>query len=567
MIKCNHIIDNSHKYDYTECVLNFYLKVMVMKYLLKKILSLTVGFVMLLAVITVNGTYCFAAAVSVDNGTCGDDLTWTLDVNGTLTVSGTGDMYDYIGENPTPWDSYEDEIKRVDIKNDVTGIGKSAFFWCRNLESVTIGKSVTKINNQAFAYCNKLSEIIIPESVISIGISAFAMCSSLNKVILSDGLKNIGAWAFHYCEELEEITIPSSVEKIENEVFLACSSLTEITVNENNNHYSSADGVLYNDIKTEILCYPMAKSGDNYIVPGTVSKIHTYAFCGNLNLEKIVFPQGVREIGSYAFSDCQKMTDVYYFGNESDWQDVEISRSDVIYDENNTSLFNSEIHYNCREEVKKDATCISKGYSAGIYCPDCNEYAIGYEEIPIDAATHNNTKTVPVVEATYSEVGYTEGVYCNDCQKYISGHTEMPKLISEFSSSENAKLDGAAVVANAGVTCEQLLVQAGEGAVIKNVDGSVLDYKTMLPGTGMKVVLADGTEYDLIVLGDADSDGTISSADARLALRTAVGLESFGENSAYYRASNVDGDKVSSSDARLILRAAVGLEDNKKWLK
>lgn len=88
-----------------------------------------------------------------------------------------------------------------------------------------------------------------------------------------------------------------------------------------------------------------------------------------------------------------------------------------------------------------------------------------------------------------------------------------------------------------------------------------------LPATGMVLEFSDGTKYEIVVLGDADCDGVVSSSDARLALRASVGLEGYEESSPEYKAANVESeDAVSSSDARLILRASVGLENTKDWL-
>ena len=86
----------------------------------------------------------------VDSGTCGDNLTWTLDDNGTLTISGTGAMTNYSDEEvESPW-SWNDEIQTVVIENGVTSIGNYAFSLCRSLTSVTIGKRVKRIGTEAF---------------------------------------------------------------------------------------------------------------------------------------------------------------------------------------------------------------------------------------------------------------------------------------------------------------------------------------------------------------------------------------------------------------------------------
>ena len=76
------------------------------------------------------------------------------------------------------------------------------------------------------------------------------------------------------------------------------------------------------------------------------------------------------------------------------------------------------------------------------------------------------------------------------------------------------------------------------------------------------------TEKYKYVPGDVDRDDHISAADARLALRRAVGLETYEKNSPQFLSCDADHDSnVSASDARMILRASVGLEDPKAWSK
>lgn len=107
-------------------------------------------------------------------GTCGKNLTWQLTSDYTLTISGTGKMYDYYSSY-APWNKYKDSIKKVDIGAEVTSIGGCVFFDHYNLINVTIGNSVTTIEDRAFVNCKSLSTIIIPIGVTSIGDSTFAI--------------------------------------------------------------------------------------------------------------------------------------------------------------------------------------------------------------------------------------------------------------------------------------------------------------------------------------------------------------------------------------------------------
>ena len=145
------------------------------------------------------------------SGKCGDNLTWTLDDEGTLTISGTDDMDDYCtweGEN-APW--YDCDVKKVIIEYGVTSIGDFTFSGCSNLTSITI-----------------------PDSIMSIGNFAFTGCSSLTSVTIPNGVKGIYEAAFRGCSSLTSITIPASVDYIGYEVFDGCESLASITVDEGN---------------------------------------------------------------------------------------------------------------------------------------------------------------------------------------------------------------------------------------------------------------------------------------------------------------------------------------------
>ncbi|MBR2549703.1 MAG: hypothetical protein IKE92_06780 [Clostridiales bacterium] len=86
-----------------------------------------------------------SVADRLESGTCGDDLTWTLDDKGKLTISGSGDMYDWKKLNTVPWADYRDDIVSVEFDGDVTSIGYQAFSMCTNLNSVSIPYGVTSI--------------------------------------------------------------------------------------------------------------------------------------------------------------------------------------------------------------------------------------------------------------------------------------------------------------------------------------------------------------------------------------------------------------------------------------
>ena len=173
-------------------------------------------------------------AKAATSGTCGENLTWTLDSEGTLTISGTGKMEDYTeqdeytGETDSPWDARRD-IKKIFIESGVTSIGDYAFVCCSSLTSVNISNSVISIGDCAFSGCSGLISFNIPSSVISIGGNTFASCTGLTSINIPNSVTSIGEYAFCFCSNLTSIDIPNSVTSIEMGTFVG-SGLTSIDI-------------------------------------------------------------------------------------------------------------------------------------------------------------------------------------------------------------------------------------------------------------------------------------------------------------------------------------------------
>ena len=115
----------------------------------------------------------------IKSGVCGKDLTWTLDEDGSLTISGEGEMDDYFIYEAA-W--FYEIVEKIIIRQGVTSIGDSAFIGCSSLTSVTIPEGVTSIGDDTFYDCSSLTSVTIPKSVTSIGFEAFYGCSSLTDI-------------------------------------------------------------------------------------------------------------------------------------------------------------------------------------------------------------------------------------------------------------------------------------------------------------------------------------------------------------------------------------------------
>ena len=170
----------------------------------KRIVSLLLALVMAASLLPVQAW----GATVVASGECGADggnVTWTLDSDGVLTISGTGEMKDYPTYDSVPWYSQRDNIKDVQILDGVTSIGEYSFYDCSSLTSVNIPDGVTHIGDWTFCNCSSLTSVNIPDSVTTIQMYAFSGCSSLTSVNIPNSVTTIGAWAFYSCSSLTKV--------------------------------------------------------------------------------------------------------------------------------------------------------------------------------------------------------------------------------------------------------------------------------------------------------------------------------------------------------------------------
>ena len=158
------------------------------------------------------------AATIVDSGTFGangNNLTWTLDDKGVLTISGLGSMGITSEDSEIPWRDVRRSISSVIIEYGVTDVGVNAFnSWSDTLTNVSLPNSIKYIESGAFSYCYGLTNINIPDSVTLIDNYAFMMCTKLKSVRIGNGVTSIGTAAFYSCNKLTDVTVGSSVKII-----------------------------------------------------------------------------------------------------------------------------------------------------------------------------------------------------------------------------------------------------------------------------------------------------------------------------------------------------------------
>lgn len=277
----------------------------------------------------------FSVVISTDmlsvSATDNSNIKWSFDSKtGTLTISGTGEMDDYVWSSDVPWYRYMRNISSVTINKGITSIGKCAFWGCSSLTSITISSSVTTISSWAFNSCSSLTNITIPNSVTSIGKSAFEDCKNLKKIIIPNNVIFIGDAAFWNCFSLEKVDILSSVKTIGKSAFRYCSSLKSVTI---------SNSVTFIDN----FAFSYCTSLKSVTIPNSVNSIGKYAFKGCTSLKSITIPKSVTSIGNHAFEDCSNLKDIYYEGTKSQWEKL-----DINLDENVT------IHYGKNDNTSSD---------------------------------------------------------------------------------------------------------------------------------------------------------------------------------------------------------------------
>lgn len=168
-----------------------------------------------------------------DSGTCGANLNWTMDYNGTLSVSGSGDMYNNytngtltVGSHIPSWQLHKDIINNVTTDNDVTSIGNRAFYEYKAIENLSLGTNVKIIGSYAFYRCINIKSFKAPQNLVTISDNAFSGCTSLESIFLPSSVKRIDTRAFYECTSLNKIEIGTGLERIDAEAFAGCNNLT-----------------------------------------------------------------------------------------------------------------------------------------------------------------------------------------------------------------------------------------------------------------------------------------------------------------------------------------------------
>ncbi len=303
-----------------------------------------------------------ATAEEIASGICGIDVTWSLDSDGTLTVSGNGDMLCnkdlpasdesegfaiWVDEINYSYDEYIDSIKAVIVEEGVTAISPEAFSSADSLALVHLPATLTQIHDSAFSGCENIisvyhpdltlwcsiifgnrdsnplfygadlyinniiiTHLSIPETITTITAYSFCGCSSIQSVSIPKGITTIDDGAFNSCSALESITIPETMEYISIFAFSKTDKVLKVYVDDLDAWCNIDFAVYSNPLCCNGELYVNGKLATEITLPDTITSVRPYAFQGYELLTSVVIPEGVTEICNGAFYECTNLTTV-----------------------------------------------------------------------------------------------------------------------------------------------------------------------------------------------------------------------------------------------------------------
>ena len=357
----------------------------------------------------------------VESGKCGDDLTYTItgdDANGyTLTISGTGDMYDYTWDENAPWYDERKNVVKVVIEDGVTSIGNYSFYYYVKLKTIEIKSEINRIGDGAFYSCKNMNAVKLPESVTNIGYSAFDGCSSLEEIVIPDGIDSIGEYAFSNCWKLTLVTIPEGIARIYKSTFYA-SRLEVIRFTGSEEEWNQFDfeasdinnaTVYYNYDPNHTHSYEESIIKEATCVE-TGEKILVCKFCGESSKEEIPATGHTIVIDPALEATCVQP-------GKTEGSHCSIC-GEVILEQKSVPALG---HMWDEGTITKEPTCTENGEKT-YTCSRCNEIKI--ERI---AKIEHTIVVDPAIPATCTIPGKTEGSHCSVCGEIITPQKTIAK--------------------------------------------------------------------------------------------------------------------------------------------
>ena len=260
-------------------------------------------------------------------------------------------------------DEYE-KVENVIIPDNITSIPQGAFKGCKGIKSVVLNDNITTIGFDAFAWCESLEAIDLPNNLCDIGVQAFLQ-TGIKHITIPKKVDKIKNGVFQNCESLEEVIFHDDITHIDSNAFAGCSSLVLdelpknlITVDDFAFFGVAGINALTIPNKVESIgkhCFDGSKI--NKIIINSVISIEQATFENCRELEVVVLPNNLEYIGNDAFLSCDKLQNIYYYGTQEQWNQIDIADSSFdylkiyYYSETNPNINGRYWHYVDNEPV------------------------------------------------------------------------------------------------------------------------------------------------------------------------------------------------------------------------
>ena len=257
-------------------------------------------------------------------------------------------------------------------------IGDSAFEGCRKLNTFTMASGLSSIGARAFYNCVSLPEIKLPAGLTSLGNYSFYGCTGATGALtIPAGITSIPAGCFQSCSNIQTLNLVPGLTSIQGNAFAGCTRLTtvnfdgfksqyqQITIDSTNTPLRSATVrylYIYSTIPNTNITYEInGATGELYIcgwdempggqtpwyeygqyiteveISGGITKIGYENFRNCPNITVVRLPGSLRTVDERAFLECTRLSDVYYDGLASDWEDIDFTTG-------NDPLLNATLH-------------------------------------------------------------------------------------------------------------------------------------------------------------------------------------------------------------------------------
>ncbi len=321
----------------------------------KRILSLVLIIMLIVSSIPFTALPVSAAT----SGTCGDNLTWTFDDEGTLVISGNGEINQNWHVN---WGDPIYRAKTVIIESGVTEIGAGAFIEFECIENISIPESIVRIGTNAFPATASLEGVYITDLAAWCNIdfeywtsSPFSMGGYpdagfylngelVTDIVIPDGVKSIGDFAFFGCRTITSITIPSSLQSVGINAFYDCLEIDSVYITDIASWCAIDFGPYANPMHNGADLYLNGELVIEVAIPQGVARIGEYTFEGCKSITNVTVPKSVMFIDDCAFINCSSLTNIDILGKNVDIGSSAFANCDSLEDfmfpEGTTSISN-----------------------------------------------------------------------------------------------------------------------------------------------------------------------------------------------------------------------------------